>query len=93
MDKPTGSVNAPTLFHSPDACGGQPAADSMEAAVAEILKSAPDTKSMGEVPDYSRKDCWLSFPEITRDVDTFYYYNNIKDNAAKRIAAYQAKNG
>ena len=75
MNKRTGFINEPTLFFSPGADGGQPAADSMEAAVAEILKSAPDTKSMGEKPDYSRKDCWLSFPEITRDVDTFYIYS------------------
>ena len=42
----------------------------------------------GDVPDYSLEDCWLQVPEITKDVDTFYY-NNIKDNAAKRIAAYK----
>lgn len=26
-------------------------------------------------PDYSREECWLNFPEITKDVDTFYIYS------------------
>ena len=30
---------------------------------------------MGKVPDYSRKDCWLQLPKITKDVDTFYIYS------------------
>ncbi|MBQ7216110.1 MAG: DUF3089 domain-containing protein, partial [Synergistaceae bacterium] len=25
-----------------------------------------------KVPDYSNKECWYKFPEITKDVDTFY---------------------
>ena len=28
----------------------------------------------GAAPDYSQKDCWYKFPEITKDVDTFYVY-------------------
>ena len=47
--------------------------------------------------DYSRKDNWFKIPEITKDIDTFFiypteylYYNNIKENVAKRIAAYQS---
>ena len=31
--------------------------------------------SMGTAPDYSRKECWLQFPKITKDVDTFYIYS------------------
>ena len=38
---------------------------------AENPESSLDTKSVEDVPDYSQKDCWLSFPEITKDVDTF----------------------
>ena len=29
----------------------------------------------GDAPDYSRKDCWLQIPDITKDVDTFYIYS------------------
>ena len=29
----------------------------------------------GKAPDYSRKDCWLQIPAITKDVDTFYIYS------------------
>ncbi|MBQ7501808.1 DUF3089 domain-containing protein, partial [bacterium] len=29
----------------------------------------------GKAPDYSRKECWYKFPEITKDVDTFYIYS------------------
>ena len=29
----------------------------------------------GKAPDYSRKACWLQFPKITKDVDTFYIYS------------------
>ena len=25
--------------------------------------------------DYSQEDSWLSFPEITKEVDTFYIYS------------------
>ena len=31
--------------------------------------------SVGKAPDYSRKACWLQFPKITKDVDTFYIYS------------------
>ena len=41
-----------------------------------------------EAPDYSKRECWYKVPEISKDVDTFY--NNIKDNVAKRIATYKA---
>lgn len=52
--------------------------------------------------DYSLKSSWYRLPEITKDVDTFYiystmyfganvFYNNVKDNVAKRIAAYMGK--
>ena len=36
--------------------------------------SAEDT---GEAPDYSQEDYWLNFPEITKDVDTFYIYSTV----------------
>ena len=29
----------------------------------------------GKAPDYSRKECWLQLPKITKDVDTFYIYS------------------
>ena len=28
-------------------------------------------------PDYSQGRCWLRFPEITKDVDTFYIYSTV----------------
>jgi len=28
-----------------------------------------------KAPDYSRKACWLQFPKISKDVDTFYIYS------------------
>ncbi len=28
-------------------------------------------------PDYSNKDYWVQFPEITKDVDTFYIYSTV----------------
>ena len=30
--------------------------------------------TIGTAPDYSNKDCWYNFPDITKDVDTFYIY-------------------
>lgn len=49
--------------------------------------------------DYAKKGNWYKFPEITKDVgpqsyhqdDYSIFYNNIKENVAKRIAAYKAK--
>lgn len=75
MNKQTGLMNAPTPFLSPDACGGQPEADCVKDIFTEFIKSGLGAKSVGEAPDYSRKEFWLSFPEITRDVDTFYIYS------------------
>ena len=31
--------------------------------------------SVGKAPDYTQKACWLQFPKITKDVDTFYIYS------------------
>ena len=39
---------------------------------AVIASSAHADESAGEAPDYSKKDCWCRFPEITKDADTFY---------------------
>ncbi|MBQ7208256.1 MAG: DUF3089 domain-containing protein [Lentisphaeria bacterium] len=36
---------------------------------------APAAAGAGRAPDYSRRDCWYKFPEITKDVDTFYVYS------------------
>lgn len=30
---------------------------------------------VSEAPDYSQEECWVNFPEITKDVDTFYIYS------------------
>ena len=37
--------------------------------------AAETEASVSEAPDYSQEDCWLSFPEISKDVDTFYIYS------------------
>ena len=26
-----------------------------------------------DAPDYSRENCWLQLPEITKDIDTFFF--------------------
>ena len=31
----------------------------------------------GTAPDYSKKSCWFKFPDITKDVDTFYIYSTV----------------
>ena len=31
--------------------------------------------TVNKAPDYSQEACWLRFPEITKDVDTFYIYS------------------
>lgn len=46
-------------------------ADSTEATA----ESTAAAEEVAEAPDYSQEDCWLSFPEITKDVDTFYVYS------------------
>ena len=43
-----------------------------EATVSEATVSET---TVSEAPDYSQEDCWLSFPEISKDVDTFYIYS------------------
>ena len=30
-----------------------------------------------DAPDYSRENCWLQLPEITKDIDTFYIYSTL----------------
>ena len=37
----------------------------------------PVAASTGAAPDYSKEDCWLQLPEITKDVDTFYIYSTV----------------
>ena len=32
------------------------------------------SETVSAAPDYSRAECWYKFPEITKDVDTFYVY-------------------
>ena len=32
------------------------------------------SEKYGAAPDYSKAECWYRFPEITKDVDTFYIY-------------------
>jgi hypothetical protein len=34
-------------------------------------------ENVGEAPDYSNEECWLNFPEMTKDVDTFYIYSTV----------------
>lgn len=36
-----------------------------------------ETGSAGDAPDYSQMDNWVMFPEITKDVDTFYIYSTV----------------
>ena len=36
--------------------------------------TAASAAGAGKAPDYSRKECWLQLPKITKDVDTFYIY-------------------
>ena len=52
----------------------QPVAETAEAV--EIAETE-EAMEEGAAPDYSDEDCWLSFPEITRDVDTFYIYSTV----------------
>ena len=33
-----------------------------------------ETESTGEIPDYSKAECWYQIPEITKEVDTFFVY-------------------
>ncbi len=46
------------------------------AVLAAMMLSLPALADEGAnpAPDYSRKECWSRFPEITRDVDTFCIY-------------------
>ncbi|MBQ9501397.1 MAG: DUF3089 domain-containing protein, partial [Lentisphaeria bacterium] len=39
------------------------------------LSGCAGVADMGKAPDYSRKECWLQLPKITKDVDTFYIYS------------------
>ena len=43
--------------------------------IASVVPEAPVFADETGAPDYSRKECWLNFPEITKDVDTFYIYS------------------
>lgn len=43
--------------------------------IGSVIPDVPEFADETEAPDYSRKECWLSFPEITKDVDTFYIYS------------------
>ena len=43
--------------------------------------------SMGKAPDYSRKECWLQFPKITKDVDTFYIYSTAYYKSSFKVVA------
>lgn len=63
-------------------CGSQPAAEQKRerktdgiSSFAETLEATLDTESEEESPDYSQEEYWLSFPEIIKDVDTFYIYS------------------
>jgi hypothetical protein len=49
------------------------AAGAMIASVIPAVSANAD-ESVGEAPDYSKEECWLKLPEITKDVDTFYIY-------------------
>jgi hypothetical protein len=53
------------------------AAVAMIASMASAVSVYADETeaSVSEAPDYSQEDYWLSFPEITKDVDTFYIYS------------------
>ena len=46
----------------------------MIGVMAFVLTAYAETNSAGNAPDYSQKECWYKFPEITKDVDTFYIY-------------------
>ena len=43
--------------------------------IASLIPDSPVPADETGAPDYSRKECWLNFPEITKDVDTFYIYS------------------
>jgi hypothetical protein len=49
----------------------------MVASMVPVMSAyANETETpVSEAPDYSQEDCWLSFPEISEDVDTFYIYS------------------
>ena len=59
----------------------------MIGVMAFVLTAYAETNSAGNAPDYSQKECWYKFPEITKDVDTFYInstayvFDSFKDNA------------
>lgn len=40
-----------------------------------VSEATVSETTVSEAPDYSQEDCWLSFPEISKDVDTFYIYS------------------
>ena len=44
----------------------------VNAVTADIVEEK--TPEASGAPDYSKKDCWNHFPEITKDVDTFYIF-------------------
>ena len=43
--------------------------------IGSVIPDVPECADETEAPDYSRREYWLSFPEITKDVDTFYIYS------------------
>ena len=63
--------------------GGDSAGQTTESEVNSVESSIGDSENnnvaanVGEAPDYSREDCWLQLPEITKDVDTFYIYSTV----------------
>ena len=48
--------------------------------VTTVIEEAMSELKNGTVsgaPDYSQESCWVQFPKITKDVDTFYIYSTV----------------
>ena len=61
-------------------------AAAMVASMVPVMSAyANETETpVSEAPDYSQEDCWLSFPEISEDVDTFYIILDTVHGQGKR---------
>lgn len=62
-------------------CGAPAQETAQNDTAAQSTEAAYEiTDIVGESSDYSNKDNWVSIPEITKDVDTFYIYPTVYIN-------------
>lgn len=72
MKRIIGLIIVLSLVLSLCACGCQTSQDK-KTERGDVAKT--NAEGAGEAPNYSKKDCWLNYPDITKDVDTFYIYS------------------